>query len=157
MRRSALLLGLAVLLCATACVSIVGGDGGEGGISPSQFMFEPYVPPDSPWPGGWKVARVIINLARSSGEGLRIVPCQVQVEVPERHRGGVISDEFAQQEAAKAADAAVERVLPQGLLSEEMCQRFRTEMRKILEVPIPGVRVRRFIDMKGVSNKRSSP
>ncbi|PTL82966.1 hypothetical protein [Vitiosangium sp. GDMCC 1.1324] len=149
MLRSALLLGLVVLFFTTACVSFVGGDGGGGGISPLQFMFEPYVPPDALEPGGWKAARVIINLVRKSDEGLRMVPCQVQVEVPEVNRFGPVTDEFAQQEAAKAADAAVERVLPQGLVSAAMCLRFYEEMRKILESSIPGARVRRFIDMKG--------
>lgn len=154
MRRSALLLGLAVLLNVTACVSFVGGDGGGGGISPSQFMFEPYVPPDASGPGGWKAARVIINLVRKSDEGLRMVPCQVQVEVPERNFQGGVSDEFAQQEAAKAADAAVERVLPQGLMSAEMCKRFRDEMQRLLQGPIPGARVSDFLDRQGSRRKR---
>jgi hypothetical protein len=157
MRRSVLLLSLAVLLSATACVSFVDGDGGGGGISPSQFKFEPYVPEDVLEPGGWKAARVIVTLVRKSDEGLRLVPCEVQVEVPESNFRGVISDEFAQIEAAKAADAAVERVLPRGLMSEEMCARFRKEIRQILKVPIPGVRVRKFIDMKGATKKGRAP
>ncbi|WNG51039.1 hypothetical protein F0U60_48110 [Archangium minus] len=157
MRRSALLLGLGALLCATACVSLVGGDGGEGGgggISPSQFMFEPYVPADLLEPGGWKVARVIITLVRKSDEGVRFVPCQVQVEVPESNYRGVVSNEFAQQEAAKAADTAVERVLPQGLMSAEMCKRFRDEMQRLLQGAVPGTRVNEFLERRGSRQKR---
>jgi hypothetical protein len=60
-------------------------------------------------------------------------------------------------EAAKAADAAVERVLPRGLMSEEMCDRFRNEMRQILKIPIPGVRIRKFIGMKGTTKKGRAP
>ncbi len=157
MKRFALLLGLGALLCTTACVSFVGGEGEWRGISPAQFKFEPYVPPGAPEPGGWKVARVIINLVRKSGDELEYVACDVQVEVPEFNYLGLVSDEFAQKEAAKAADAAVERVLPQGLLSAQMCHRFHEEMRKLLEIPVPGARVRKFVDMKGGTKKGSSP
>jgi hypothetical protein len=121
MKRFALLLGWVALLCTTACVSFVDGEGGWRGISPAQFKFEPYVPSGAPEPGGWKVARVIITLVRKSGDELEYVACDVQVEVPEFNYFGLVSDELAQKEAAKAADAAVERVLPQGLLSAQMC------------------------------------
>jgi hypothetical protein len=152
MKRLTLLLGVAVVFLATACVSIVGGEG--GGISPSQFVFESYVPPDAIEPGGWKAARVIINLVRKSDEdGLHFVPCEVQVEVPESNLRGAVSDEYAQEQSAKAADAAVEHVLPRGLMSEEMCERLRNTMREILKSPIPGVRVRKFVDMKGATKK----
>lgn len=154
MKRAVLLLGLAALLCTTACMSFVGGEGGGGGISPLQFMFEPYVPADALEPGGWKAARVIITLVRKSDEGLRLVPCQVQVEVPESNFRGMVSDEFAQMEAAKAADAAVERVLPQGLMSAEMCKRFRDEMQRLLQASVPGARVSDFIDRRGSSRRR---
>jgi hypothetical protein len=154
MKRAVLLLGLAALLCTTACMSFVGGEGGGGGISPLQFMFEPYVPADAFEPGGWKAARVIITLVRKSDEGLRLVPCQVQVEVPESNFRGVVSDEFAQLEAAKAADTAVERVLPQGLMSAEMCKRFRDEMQMLLQATVPGARVSDFIDRRGSSRRR---
>ena len=157
MRLSVLLLGLAALLYATACVSFVGGDGGGGGISPSQFKFEPYVPEDVLEPGGWKAARVIITLVRKSDEGIRIVPCEVQVEVPEANYLGFVTDELAQTEAAKAADAAVEQELPHGLMSEVMCERFRKRMREILKISIPGVRIRKFIDMKGATKKGRGP
>jgi hypothetical protein len=154
MMRAVLMLGLAALLCTTACMSFVGGEGEGGGISPSQFMFEPYVQADVFEPGGWKAARVIITLVRKSDEGLRLVPCQVQVEVPESNFRGVVSDEFAQREAAKAADAAVERVLPQGLMSAEMCKRFRYEMQMLLQATVPGARVSDFIDRRGSSQRR---
>ncbi|REG29590.1 hypothetical protein ATI61_107286 [Archangium gephyra] len=158
MKRRVLLLALAVLLYATACVSFVDKDGAWEGISPSRFMFKSYVPPDAAGPGGWKAARIIINLARQSGDGrLQLVPCQVQVEVPEANYLGSISDALAQTEAAKAADAAAEIVLTQGLFSAEMCGRFHEEMRKRLEIPIPGARVRKFIDMKGAENEGSAP
>ncbi|HYO72107.1 MAG TPA: hypothetical protein VEU33_39140 [Archangium sp.] len=153
-----MLLGLAVLLYATACVSFVDKEGAWDGISPSRFMFKPYVPPDAAGPGGWKAARIIITLARKPDDGpLQLVPCQVQVEVPEANYLGSITDALAQTEAAKAADAAAEIVLTQGLFSAEMCSQFHEEMRKRLEIPIPGARVRRFIDMKGAENEGRAP
>ncbi len=158
MKRPVWLFGLAVLLCATACVSFVDNDGAWKGISPSQFMFEPYVPPEPIGPGGWKAARVMITLARKSSDGrLQFVPCQVQVEVPAANYLGPVTDELAQTEAAKAADAAAEIVLTQGLFSAQMCSRFHEEMRKRLAIPIPGVRVRKFIDMSGAANEGSAP
>ncbi len=81
MKRLALLIGLAVLLCATACVSFVGGEGG-GGISPSQFKFSRVVSPKGKGPGGWKTARLVITLVRASGQNVQDVFCQIQVQVP---------------------------------------------------------------------------
>lgn len=144
MRRLRCCFAVAFLLLATACVSIVGG---AGGISPSQFHFSPIVSLKGRGPGGWKMARLIITLARVSESGVHNVPCQVQVEVPEINFLGTIADGLAEEAAAEAADAAAELVLPQGLVSAVMCERFRQEMQRLLSVPIPGARVRDFIDM----------
>ncbi|WP_224365069.1 hypothetical protein [Hyalangium versicolor] len=135
---------VAFLLLATACVSIVGG---PGGIAPAQFHFSPIVSLKGRGPGGWKMARLIITLARVSEGGVHNVPCRVQVEVPETNFLGTVDDGLAEAAAAEAADAAAELVLPQGLVSAVMCERFRQEMQKLLSVPVPGARVRDFIDM----------
>ncbi len=144
MKRLLCSFAAALLLLATACVSIAGG---PGGISPSQFHFSPIVSLKGRGPGGWKMARLIINLARVSEEGVHNVPCQVQVEVPERNFLGAVDDALAEEAAAEAADTAAELVMPQGLVSASMCEKFRQEMQRLLSVPIPGARVRDFVDM----------
>jgi hypothetical protein len=138
------LLALGTLLALTACVSIAGG---PGGISPSQFEFVPALPADGYEPGGWKVARLIINLVRVTGGEPVLVPCEIQVEVPEFNIAGIVTDEVAQASAAIAADIAAGRVASEGLLSAELCERFRVEMLKELQIRIPGARVRSFKDL----------
>jgi hypothetical protein len=128
------------LLTLPSCVSLVGG---PGGISPEQFQFQPIVPLREPGPGGWKTARVTIHLVHVTDQGVRRnVFCRIEVQVPQIHAFGVVTDEFAQMEAARAADIAAERTLNQGeLLSAEMCARFRAEMQSQMKELIPGVRV----------------
>ncbi len=67
------------LLSACACMSIAGG---PGGISPSQFEFVPVVPHGGEGSGGWKAARLIINLLRFPDEP-DFVTCLLSVQVPE--------------------------------------------------------------------------
>jgi hypothetical protein len=68
--------------------------------------------------------------------------CHIEVQVPEINFRGVVTDEFAQLEAAKAADIAAERVLKQeGLFSAEMCKRFMEEMQREMQDNTPGTRV----------------
>ena len=132
------------LLCLPACATFSGEE--WQGISPSEFHFVPIVPLRGKGPGGWKVARVVITLVRKSGESSISAVCQVQVEVPEIHEGGGVTDAFAQQSAALAADAAAQRVLTLSLLSAELCGRFNVEMEALLKVPIPGARVSSFYE-----------
>lgn len=140
MNRSGVVLALAALLCLSACVSIVGG---PGGISPSQFQFEPIVPLREPGPGGWRSARVTIGLVHVTELGIeRNVECPIEVQVPEINLDGVVLDEVARHEAAKAADIAAERTLKQeGLFSAEMCEYFMTEMEKLMGENVRGARV----------------
>lgn len=140
MTRSWMALALVALLPLASCVSLVGG---PGGISPEQFQFQPMVPLRDLGPGGWKAARATIQLVHVTDQGVRRnVYCRIEVQVPEIHAFGVVTDEFAQMEAARAADVAAERTLRQGeLLSAEMCNRFRAEMQAQMTELIPGVRV----------------
>jgi hypothetical protein len=138
------LLALGAVLAFPACVSIAGG---PGGVSPSQFKFVPALPADGDGPGGWKVARLIINLVRVTGGEPLLVPCEIQVEVPEFNRDGIVTDEVAQAAAAIAADIAAGRVAAEGLLSAELCERFRVEMLKELRLRIQGARVRSFKEL----------
>jgi hypothetical protein len=55
---------------------------------------------------------------------------------------GIVTDEFAQWEAARAADIAAERTLQQqSLLSAELCQQFMQEMLKMMGDAIDGTRI----------------
>lgn len=130
------------LLCLPACATFSGDE--WHGIPPSEFHFVPIVPLRGKGPGGWKVARVVITLVRKSGESSISAVCQVQVEVPEIHGDGGVTEAFAQQSAAMAADAAAQRVLSLSLLSAELCGRFNAEMEALLKVSIPGARVSGF-------------
>ncbi len=128
------------LLCLTACVSFIGG---PSGISPSQFQFQPMVQRRGPGPGGWKSARVTIQLLHVTDQGIhKNVWCPVEVQVPEINYLGVITDQFAQEEAARASDIASERTMKQeALLSAEMCEHFRKEMEREIGKVIEGARV----------------
>ena len=133
------LVSLLLLLCLPACVSFVDG---PGGMSPSQFNFQPMVPLRKPGPGGWKSATVIIRLVHATPRGIkRNIECPIEVQVPEINHRGVVTNQFAQEKAAEAADIASARVLKRGGLSAEMCRRLQEEMQSVMKDPIPGVRV----------------
>lgn len=139
MKRSRVLRGIVALLCLTACMSFVGG---RWGISPSQFQFRSIVPMREPGPGGWKSARVTIQLLHVTPEGIeRNVTCHIEVQVPEFNEHGIVLDEIAQLEAAVAADIAAEWVLKTGGLTAEMCDNFKTEMDSLLRKRVDGARV----------------
>ena len=140
MKHSSVVLILVALLCLPACMSFVGG---PGGISPSEFQFQPMIPWKAPGPGGWKSARVTIQLVHITDRGFRKnVWCPIEVQVPEVNYLGIVTDEFAQLEAAKAADIAAERTLrKEGLFSAEMCEHFRMEMLKEMGKTVGGARV----------------
>lgn len=139
MKRSPVITAFVALLCLTACMSFVDG---WGGISPSQFDFQPMVPLRGKGPGGWKSARVVITLLHVTPGGVRKnVTCLLEVQVPEVNGDGVVTDETAQMEAAKAADIAAERTLTRGGLSAEMCRRFKDEMEEVMKKTVAGTRV----------------
>ena len=125
------------LLSASACISIAGG---PGGISPSQFEFVPIVSHDGKGSGGWKAARLSINLLRFPDEP-DFVTCHFSVQVPEANVYGTVTDGVAQRMAAQAADAAAARVAGQGYFSAELCLRFKDEMLRELDLLIPGSRI----------------
>jgi hypothetical protein len=131
---------LIALLCLPACMSFVGG---PWGIPPSDFQFRPVVPLRAPGPGGWKSARVAIQLMHVVNDYIRKnVWCHIEVQVPEINYLGVVTDEFAQLEAARASNIAAERVLKQEeLFTAEMCKLFMEEMRKEMAKTIDGTRV----------------
>ncbi|MFL5353752.1 hypothetical protein [Archangium sp.] len=143
------LLLLAVL--GTAHLACVGGH-----IPPSMFQFENVVPYTGPEGGGWKVAQVLILLGRISPMFSSAATCDIEVGVPERSGDTWVTNEFAQVEAAKAADQAARRVLRERHMTALACFKFREYMQSILADPvsgtIPGARVSGF-QREGVSRK----
>ncbi|MBN1209092.1 MAG: hypothetical protein JXB05_29810 [Myxococcaceae bacterium] len=136
MKSSSVALVLLTLLSLSACVSIVGG---PGGISPSQFQFRSIVPLREPGPGGWKSARVIIQLVHMTERGVRKnIHCGIEVQVPQINEFSIVTDEFAQLEAARAAERTLKQ---EDLLTAEMCKRFRDEMQSEMREFIPGTRI----------------
>jgi hypothetical protein len=135
------LLGL-LLACTlqVACATFV-----QGGIPPSSFEFRNVVPVSPKEPSGWKVAKVKILLGRISPTFPAAAYCDIEVGIPEINLRGLVLDEFAQLEAAAAADAAARLVLSQGLPTAVLCRRFQEEMERILSATIPGVRVTKFL------------
>lgn len=129
------------LISCSACVSIAGG---SGGISPSQFQFRPIVSHGGEGSGGWKAAKLVINLLRFPDEP-DLVTCYFSVEIPEVNVNGTVTDGFAQRMAAQASDIAAARVAGQGYFSAELCQRFQAEMLHELQLLIPGARVNQLI------------
>lgn len=121
-----------------------------GHIPPSMFQFKNIVPyrGNGTETGGWKVAQVVILLSRISPEFPESATCDIEVGVPERNKLGWVLDEFAQAEAAKAADEAARIVLREHLPTALACIQFRKHMQGILTNidggPIPGARVSAF-------------
>jgi hypothetical protein len=95
--------------------------------------------------GGWKAARIVISLARAQNDPT-FVTCVFSVEVPAVLEETTITDGVAQRAAAQAADAAAAAVAGEGLLSAQLCTRFRLQMQKELGLRIRGSRVRQADD-----------
>ncbi|WP_428261516.1 hypothetical protein [Haliangium sp.] len=130
---------------ATALSLLAGCSGGMiSSVPPSLFEFTNVVPYDGDGTGGWKVAQVVIILARLSA----ILPensfCHIEVGVPEVNRKGPVSTAYAQRSSARSADAAGREVLRERLPTAMLCRRFRTAMERILRGDIPGASVGTF-------------
>lgn len=127
-----------------------------GHIPPSMFQFTNVVPYTGPEGGGWKVAQVLILLGKLSPMFSSAATCDIEVGVPERYGDIWVADEFAQVEAAKAADQAARRVLREHELTAVACFKFREHMQSILADPVsgtvPGARVSGF-QREGVPRK----
>ncbi|WP_152622400.1 hypothetical protein [Archangium violaceum] len=138
--RVVLLLLAALGTCQLGCVG--------GHISPSMFQFSPVVPYTGPDGGGWKVAQVLILLGRISPMFSATATCDIEVGVPEKYGDVWVTNEFAQVEAAKAADHAARRVLREHQPTALACIKFREHMQSILtdkvSGPIPGATVTKF-------------
>jgi hypothetical protein len=119
-----------------------------GHIPPSTFQFTNVVPHSGKEEGGWKVAQVLILLGRVSTVFPQAAVCDIEVGVPERNLNGLISDAFAQQAAARAADEAARLVLRERIPTAMACDQFRKRMQSILRDPrfgtIPGAKVTGF-------------
>ena len=144
--RAVLLLLAAFGSCQLACVG--------GHIPPSMFQFTNVVPYTGPEGGGWKVAQVLILLGKISPMFSAAATCDIEVGVPEKYGNTWVANEFAQVEAAKAADHATRRVLREHQPTALPCIKFREHMQSILtdkvSGPIPGATVTKF-RISGVS------
>lgn len=145
-----LLLWLAVL-----CVAQIACVGGH--VPPSTFQFTSVVPlTGAEREGGWKVAQVIVLLGKISPMFSSTATCEIEVGVPEENLNGRVTNEFAQKEAAKAADEAARIVLREHQPTALVCQQFRQHMQRILGDltfgAIPGARVTGFLRV-GVPKK----
>ncbi|QSQ22037.1 hypothetical protein JY651_44000 [Pyxidicoccus parkwayensis] len=87
---------------------------------------------------------MVINLVRMPNDPT-VVSCALSVEVPEVNKDGKVTDGFAQRAAAMAADEVAARVAGQGLLAAELCESFRREMLRELDLLIAGARIRRML------------
>jgi hypothetical protein len=134
---------LSLALLGATLLACVGGH-----ISPSTFQFQNVVPYSPPKGGGWKVAQVVILLSKLSPVFSETATCDIEVGVPEKNLNGWVLDEFAQVEAAKAADKAARIVLREKIPTALACDQFRKHMQLILTEPrigpIPGARVSGF-------------
>jgi hypothetical protein len=113
------------------------------------FQFEELVPHTGPEKeGGWKFAQVLILLGKISPQFSSTAVCEIEVGVPERNWKGLVTDEFAQVEAAQAADKAARIVLREHQPTALACNQFRECMQSILTNPvtgsIPGAQVTAF-------------
>ena len=136
---------LSLALLGATLLACVGGH-----IPPSMFQFQNVVrySGDGKESGGWKVAQVVILLSKISPVFPSTATCDIEVGVPERNVDGWVLDEFAQIEAAKAADKAARIVLREKIPTGLACFQFRIQMQRILTDkktgPIPGARVTGF-------------
>lgn len=122
-------ISLLLVVFGTVQLACVGGH-----IPPSTFQFETVVryTGDGRETGGWKVAQVLILLGKISPMFSSTATCDVEVGVPERNLNGWVLDEFAQGEAANAADKAARIVLREQQPTALACQQFRLHMQRIL-------------------------
>lgn len=146
-RRSFTARGVSLLLAilGVAWHACVGGH-----IPPSTFQFNKIVPHTGPErEGGWKVAQVVVLLGRISPRFSATAVCEIEVGVPEVNVKGAVPDEFAQVEAARAADEAARIVLREHQPTALACQQFKVHMGRILGDlkfgSIPGARVTGFL------------
>jgi hypothetical protein len=116
----------------------------HGSVPPRIFQFKTVVQHDGHGTGGWKVAQVIIMLARLSEYFPAKSTCSVQVGVPVVNGLGPVSDDLAQVQSSRAAHEAGRDVLAGSLPSAMMCKRFRELMEVWLKQPIPGAKVTNF-------------
>ncbi|QRN93692.1 hypothetical protein JRI60_31535 [Archangium violaceum] len=122
-----------------------------GHIPPSTFQFTNIVPLVGTERSGWKVAQVIVLMGRISRLFPEAATCEVEVGVPERNVHGLVTDEFAQVAAAKAADETARIVLREQQPTALACNQFRKHMQSILGDrnfgSIPGARVTGFLEV----------
>jgi hypothetical protein len=150
--------GISLLLAVLGTVQLacVGGH-----IPPSTFQFENVVryTGNGNETGGWKVAQVLVLLGRLSPSFSSTATCDIEVGVPERNFNGWVLDEFAQVEAAKAADKAARIVLREHQPTVLACQQFRAHMQRILGDrnvgTIPGATVTGF--QRVVASRKTFP
>jgi hypothetical protein len=128
-RLSVMTRGVSALL-AVLCTCLLACVGGH--IPPSMFQSTNVVPYTPPGPGGWKVAQVAILMGRISPIFSSTAVCEIEVGVPERNWKGWVTDEFAQVEAARAADEAARIVLREQQPTALACKAFRDHMQSIL-------------------------
>lgn len=119
-----------------------------GHIPPSTFHFTNVVPNPGAGIGGWKVAQVLVILAKISPIFPETATCDVEVGVPEVNFKGPVLDELAQEAAAKAADEAARIVFKERQPTVLVCEQFRNHMHFIMAAQdtgiLPGAKVTRF-------------
>ncbi|MFP2932491.1 hypothetical protein ACLESO_46555 [Pyxidicoccus sp. 3LG] len=121
--------------------------GVAGRIPPAAFQFHDVVPRQDSEEGGWKVAQTTITLTRISQTQPVQAQCDVEVGLPMVTHEGAVPDVVAQEQTALAADQAARFALGRRPASSaELCGLFVEELRRLLTVQLPGVRVRRFVE-----------
>ena len=122
-----------------------------GHISPATFHFTNVVGHSGTGQGGWKVAQVVVLLGKISTQFSTTANCEIEVGVPEVSLNGAITDAFAQEAAAVAADKAARLVLREWQPTAVMCNQFRRYIQDFLRDPvsgsIPGARVTGFLSV----------
>ncbi|HEX2572484.1 MAG TPA: hypothetical protein VH877_23255 [Polyangia bacterium] len=152
---------VAVILCASAAGSRADDEGWReppivipavprgsgfrlvgGKIMPEHFKFYVKVPhdPHKPGTGGWKEA--CVHARMRDAETGRSILCRFQTGVPIVNEDqGFISDDFARQEAAEAANIAAYTVLMKGTPVGIACRPFMDLMQVVLNKKLYGARV----------------
>lgn len=131
--------------------------GVAGRIPPAAFQFHDVVSKADVEGGGWKVAQTTITLTRISQTQPVQAQCDVEIGLPKVSRTGAIPDAVAQEQTSIAADHAARFALgKRPVTSAELCGLFVDELRRLLILQIPGVRVRRFIEV-GIPRTKFTP